>query len=270
MIRLLNKIVIGVVASLLVLFSLSACDRDEREYGGLANESSYVLTLVGSGMHDTRSFTEGFFWCDGKLCESTGRVGESHFYKDINYTTGCADESIVLPEHVFGEGSVVLDGVLYVLTYKNKVAYRYDFDTLETIDEIYYPREGWGLTTDGEWLYASDGSDDIVVMDKNLSVQRSIAVTENGVPVIFINELEYIDGYIWANLWQTDDVVIIDPYTGEVLQRINLLDVLPASVEQYKEDAENVGNGLAYNADTDTLFVTGKCWGEIYELSLKR
>lgn len=266
------KICGAVVILLFIGVCLCLCACSSFEYKGISSldKPFYSLSLVGSGTHNSSSFTEGFFWSGNKLCESTGLVGESHFYKDIDYTTGVAKETIDLPAGVFGEGSVVLDDVLYVLTYKNKIAYTYDFNTLSLIDELAYPREGWGLTTDGEWLYASDGSSNIFVMDKNLSTRGVIAVTEHGAPVEYINELEYIDGYIWANVWLTDDVVVIDAVTGNVIQRIHLSDVLPASALQYKQTKDDVLNGLAYNAATDTLFVTGKRMPEIYELSFDR
>ena len=236
--------------------------------GSSQPDGSCQLTLVGTWPHNAESFTEGLFFHEGMLCESTGLEGSSRFYKDIDMATGVAVREIALPEGTFGEGSVVLDGILYVLTYRNHVAYRYDFATLEPIDVLAYPREGWGLTTDGACLYASDGSSTIYAMDGSLEVQREIHVSEAGLPVEMLNELEFIDGLIWANVFTTDDVVVVDPQTGNVVQRINLMDHLPADAEKHKKTRDDLLNGLAYDADAKTLLVTGKRWPVMFELAL--
>lgn len=257
--------------SIFALCCVSACTHDVPECQSTASDSdtTYKLTLVNTCPHSDTSYTEGLFWYEGMLCESTGLTGQSYFYKDVDCSTGEAKTSMQFPEQSYGEGSSVLDGVLYVLTYKDAVAYRYDFETLDPIDEVLYPREGWGLTTDTEYLYASDGSNTIYVMDKDLRVVRKLSVTYHGTPVTNINELEYVDGYLWANIWKTDMVIIIDPFTGSVVQRISLYDVLPAYVGLYEQNADCVLNGIAYNPESKTLFVTGKCWPEMFELSIE-
>ncbi|MCR4938577.1 MAG: glutaminyl-peptide cyclotransferase [Treponemataceae bacterium] len=208
--------------------------------------------------HNTSSFTEGYFFDGDVLCESGGYWFESAFYEN-NVCMFTMDRS------VFAEGSVMLDGKLFMLTYQNKIAYIYDAETFKLKTIVQYPREGWGLTSDGKKLIASDGSSRLYFMDTNYRVKKTLSVTEKGKPVSKINELEYIDGYIWANVFLTDDVVVIDAATGEVCARIDFSELYLKKERNKKAD---VMNGLAWNADTKKLWMTGKYWDKAFEVDV--
>ena len=164
----------------------------------------------------------------------------------------------------FGEGSVILDGTLYVLTWTNKVAFRYDPATLTYQSTVSYPREGWGLTTDGKQLIASDGSATLYFLDKDMKVQRRQPVTLNGRPVRNLNEMEWIDGRIWANLYTTDSIVIINPDNGKVEGLIDCKGLLPAKLRTADTD---VLNGIAIDS-VGHIYLTGKNWPRMYMIEL--
>ena len=212
--------------------------------------------------HSTSSFTEGLFFYDGMLYESTGLYGSSEVYRAIDLETGKPGVELKLEDELFGEGSVVFDGKLYVLTYKENKALILEPDTLELLDTVDYPRDGWGLTTDGEYLIAGDGSAQLFYMDSELNLVRTLDVTLDGEPINNINELEYIDGQIWANIWKQSYVVIIDPVTGEVTETIDFGEILPA--ELFEDKVHDVLNGIAYNPQEDRVYVTGKDWLKLY------
>ena len=218
------------------------------------------VRVVAVHEHNQASFTEGYFFNGDVLCETGGYWSESAYYED-NVSR------LKFGRSVFAEGSVMLDGKLYVLTYQNKLAYVYDAATLKLITMIQYPREGWGLTSDGTYLIASDGSDVLYFMDKNYSVKKKLSVKENGKAVRRINELEYIDGYIWANVFLSDDVIVIDADTGKVVARIDLTKLYPEKERNKKAD---VMNGVAWNDKTRRLWLTGKYWDKAFEIDVSR
>jgi len=164
----------------------------------------------------------------------------------------------------FGEGSAILDGELYVLTWTNKVAFRYDAATLEYKSTVGYPREGWGLTTDGKQLIASDGSATLYFLDKDLKLLRKLSVTLNGRPVRYLNELEWIEGKIWANVYTTDSIVIINPSSGKVEGLVDCAGLLPARLHTRETD---VLNGIARDAEGH-IYLTGKNWPRLYRVEL--
>ena len=222
------------------------------------------LELTAKYPHNQQSFTEGLFFYQGKLYESTGLYGESFLYKNMDIKTGEAESYYRFPDSIFLEGTTVFKDQLYALTYQENKAYVLNPNTLEIIKTIFYPREGWGLTTNGEELIASDGSSTIYFMDEDLEVNHSILVTYDGKEIKNINELEYIDGYLWANVWKTNDILIINPKTGEVIQKIDF-----TTLYQQGEDIENVLNGIAYNPDTGKIYITGKRWHTLFEFERK-
>ena len=224
-----------------------------------------LLTLTEEYPHNTESFTQGLFFYNGIMYESTGRYGESKLYKGIDIKSGQSEMSYAFDNQTFAEGSAVLDGTLYVLTYKQNKAYTFHPETLEMQSTIKYPREGWGLTTDGEQLIASDGTPTLYFMDGSLNVLSTVTVTRNGTPLKNINELEYINGEIWANIWQSDEIVIIDPKTGEVTQAIDFKDLYTPE----NPTADTVLNGIAYNESNGKIYITGKYWGKMFELEIK-
>ena len=228
-----------------------------------AKVERYKIEVVKAYPHDTGSYTQGLFWHDGSLYESTGLNGKSTFRK-VDMQSGQALTKLPFNKKYFVEGSVILEDKLYILTWTNKVVFIYDANTLEYRSTYSYPREGWGLTTDGKSLISSDGSSRIYFLTPELKFERSINVTLNGRAVRYLNELEWIDGRIWANVYTTDTIVIINPDTGIVEATVECEGLLPERLRTYDTD---VLNGIAVDSE-GRIFLTGKNWPELYEVKL--
>lgn len=228
-----------------------------------AKVERYKIEVVKAYPHDTGSYTQGLFWHDGSLYESTGLNGKSTFRK-VDLQSGQALTKLPFNKKYFVEGSVILEDKLYILTWTNKVVFIYDANTLEYRSTYSYPREGWGLTTDGKSLISSDGSSRIYFLTPELKFERSINVTLNGRAVRYLNELEWIDGRIWANVYTTDTIVIINPDTGIVEATVDCEGLLPERLRTYDTD---VLNGIAVDSE-GRIFLTGKNWPELYEVKL--
>lgn len=250
----MKKFFIGIltVTFCLTLFSAVSC----------AGVKKYGIEVVKEYPHDTGSYTQGLFFYNGEMYESTGQYGSSTFRK-VDLASGKAIKKLDFNKKYFVEGSTILDGNLYILTWQSKVAFVYDAQTLEYKSTYSYPREGWGLTTDGKSLFASDGSARIYVMDNKFGVKKTLTVKMDGRPVRYLNELEYIDGKIWANVYTTDMIVIINPDTGVVEASIDCQGLLPASL--YRPDTD-VLNGIAFH--DGHIYLTGKNWPRLYEVRL--
>ena len=228
-----------------------------------AKVERYKIEVVKAYPHDTGSYTQGLFWHDGSLYESTGLNGKSTFRK-VDLQSGQALTKLPFNKKYFVEGSVILGDKLYILTWTNKVIFIYDANTLEYRSTYSYPCEGWGLTTDGKSLISSDGSSRIYFLTPELKFERSINVTLNGRAVRYLNELEWIDGRIWANVYTTDTIVIINPDTGIVEATVDCEGLLPERLRTYDTD---VLNGIAVDSE-GRIFLTGKNWPELYEVKL--
>ena len=214
-------------------------------------------SIVRAFPHDSSSFTEGLLWHDGALYESTGMEGQSKLRR-VDLQSGEPIKNVNLPAQYFGEGLALVDNRLYQLTWQTKIGFVYDAKTFKPLAKFNYQDEGWGLTFDGKSLVQSDGSDVLTWRDpKNFAAEKRLAVTRDGAPLRDLNELEWIDGYVWANVWQTDDIVVIDPTNGKVVGEINLTGLLGAAD---RTGAEDVLNGIAYDAASKRVFVTGKNW----------
>jgi len=226
----------------------------------------YSYEVVQAWPHDTAAFTEGLLFRNGDLLESTGLNGESTL-RDVDLNTGRVLKEISIPAQYFGEGLTVIGSRAYQLTWKNGVGFIYDADTFKQEGQFTYTGEGWGLTTDGHELILSDGTSRIRFIDPGtFQVVRTIDVTEAGQPVENLNELEWVKGEIFSNVWMTDEIMRIDPATGNVRGVIDLTGLLPP--EERKPDTD-VLNGIAYDAARDRLFVTGKRWPKVFEIRLK-
>jgi glutamine cyclotransferase len=226
----------------------------------------YGYEVVGSYPHDTDSYTQGLYWHEGYMWEGTGEYGNSKLRK-VELATGNVLREVSLAPVYFGEGIALHDGKIYQLTWREGEAFVYDAGTFEKIGGFEYPGEGWGLTTDGEKLYMSDGSNKIKVLDPaDFRVVSTFDVTDGGRPVGMLNELEWIDGKIWANVYLTDEIVVIDPADGKLTARIDLSGLLPRMERTPHTD---VLNGIAWDAADGRIFVTGKRWPRIYEIKLK-
>lgn len=224
----------------------------------------YNVEVVAKYPHDTQSYTQGLFFQDGQMYESTGIKGKSTFRK-IELETGNSLKRLDFDSKYFLEGSVMFKDNLYILTWETKVAFVYDAETLGYKSTWKYPREGWGLTTDGKQLIASDGSSTLYFMDENFALQRRVIVKYEDRPVRWLNELEYINGKIWANVYMTDDIVIINPKDGRVEGIIDCRGLLP---KQLRTPETDVLNGIAYNPEDGKIYITGKNWPELYEIRL--
>ena len=217
--------------------------------------------------HDPHAFTEGLFYRDGYLYESTGEVGHSTIRK-VSIETGKVVRSVSIPPPYFGEGITAFGREMFSLTWQQKIGFRWSIDTFRKRGTFHYPGEGWALTTDGKFIIMSDGTASLRFLDPvNLIERRRLDVTANGVPVEQLNELEYVDGEILANVWRTNDIVRIDPATGHVIGWIDLT-ALAATVQA--SDPDSVLNGIAWDAARRRLFVTGKDWPVMFVIKPPR
>ena len=217
--------------------------------------------------HDPENYTQGLQYADGLLWEGTGQNGASRLLK-TDLETGRSEVVARLPRSEFGEGIALLGGKVYQLTWTSNRAHVYDAATGRRTGGFTYPVQGWGLTTDGRWLYMSDGSDRIRVLDPDtFERERNIAVTLSGEPVRLLNELEWIEGKIWANVYTTDQIVIIDPATGAVEGIVDLSGLLP---EEEVTPSTDVLNGIAYDPALKRIFVTGKNWSKLFHITLEK
>lgn len=218
-------------------------------------------SVAGTFPHATDAFTEGLLWHDGALYESTGMEGKSTLRK-VDLQTGQVLKNVNLPPQIFGEGLALAGNKLYQLSWQNKVGYVYDFASFKKLANFSYNNEGWGLTYDGKSLIQSDGTAALTFRNPaNFAALRRVTVTQDGVPLKNINELEWIEGKIWANVWQTDDIVIINPQTGVVESRLDMSGLLTAAE---RTGGEDVLNGIAYDAQNKRIYVTGKYWPKLF------
>jgi len=225
---------------------------------------NYTYQIVNVYPHDPNAFTQGLVFEDGFLYEGTGLHGSSSVRK-VELETGAIVQLYELPPHYFGEGITIFDDKIIQLTWQSRVGFVYDKDTFELVQEFTYPTEGWGITHDGTSLIMSDGTATLYYLDPETFAEISrITVRDKGVLVSNLNELEYVQGEIYANVWQTDWIARIAPDTGDVDGWIYLEGLLPLE-GSHRVD---VLNGIAYDAEHDRLFVTGKLWPKLFEIEL--
>lgn len=225
----------------------------------------YTLKVIKSYPHDRSAYTQGLFFHNNTLYESCGQYGSSSFRKN-DLETGRILKKFDFERRYFAEGACVLNGNLYVLTWQENKCFVYDIETFKYLGELWNPTEGWGLTTDGKQLIMTDGSAVLYFLDPlTFSVVNKVAVTLNGKPVQYLNELEYINGEIWANVYGDDSIVIINPQTGNVRGVVDCRNLLPRSLRTVNTD---VLNGIAYNEATKSLYLTGKNWPKLYKVEL--
>jgi len=217
--------------------------------------------------HDVGAYTQGLVYEGDFLYEGTGQYSESSLRK-TEISTGEAVRMMSLPEDVFGEGITILNNRIYQLTYKSQVGFVYEKESFKRIQKVYYEnKEGWGLTHDGENLIMSDGSHRIYYMDPEYFTElKQIEVYNDKGPVSRLNELEYIEGRIFANIYGEHDIVIIDPESGKITGKLNMKGILP---EEDRHRRIDVFNGIAWNPDRRLLYVTGKYWPKLFEISLQ-
>lgn len=229
----------------------------------------YTYDVVARYPHDRGAYTQGLLWHEGKLYESTGQRGESTV-RLVDLTTGEVVLRRAISPRLFGEGLAAVNGIFYQLTWKAGQALLYSGEKLRPLSYDYkYRGDGWGLTTSpAGQLVMSDGTDEIQFMEpKGMKVTRRIRVRDQGRPVTQLNELEWIEGEIWANIWKSDRIARIDPETGHVTAWVDLTDLLQGV--ELAQPAEEVLNGIAWDAEGKRLFVTGKRWPYLFHIELR-
>lgn len=240
--------------------------REESPVRSSAGVPTYTYEVINRWAHDPTSFTQGLVFYDGAFIESAGEYGRSSLRK-VEVKTGKILKKVDVPGKYFAEGLTIFQGKIFQLTWKENVIFTYD-PSLTLTNRLDYAGEGWGLTHDDHFLIVSDGSNRIYFVDPvTLEAARTISVSDNNHPLTELNELEYIKGEIYANIWHTDRIVRIDPQSGTILGWIDLTGLLPAN---QRSDEEAVLNGIAYDEATDRLFVTGKLWPAVFEIRLKK
>jgi glutaminyl-peptide cyclotransferase len=251
-------IALGVVALVIggVIWQVVASDTD-------IVPEMLTVRVIETHPHDRRAFTQGLVWHDGKIYESTGLRGQSTLRR-VDLESGEVEEEKRMPAEIFAEGLALAGDRLIQLTWQNRKAFVYELGSLEKVDEFEYEGEGWGLCYDGERLVMSNGSDRLVFRDPD-TFERigSVRVTLAGQPVRDLNELECVDGEVYANVWQRDEIVRIDPETGRVTASIDASALHP---RRERMPGEDVLNGIAYLPERGRFLLTGKNWGNTYEV----
>jgi glutamine cyclotransferase len=248
---------IRLVAASLVLSGLVACGP-----GVSAEGETWVPEVVARYPHDPTAYTQGLLVHDGKFLESTGLYGSSSVRR-VQIETGRVEQRRDVDSRYFGEGLERVGNRLFQLTWTENTAFVYDVDDFSEIARFEYEGEGWGLTYDGEHLIMSDGTPVLRFLDAaDFSVERTVTVSDDGRPQDRLNELEFIDGEIWANIWYEDRIARIDPDDGRILGWIDVSALYPA--RSRPNDA--VVNGIAWDEESDRIFVTGKLWPVIFEV----
>jgi glutamine cyclotransferase len=233
--------------------------------GSSNNTSSYSYQIVNTFPHDPDAFTQGLVYENGILYEGTGLWGESELRK-VDLQNGKVLKDHKLSDKYFGEGITIFGDRIIQLTWKSNLGFVYDKDSFELLETFDYITEGWGITHDGTHLIMSDGTNKIYLLDpETFEVERTIKVTFDGKPINELNELEFIYGDIFANVWKTDKIARIDPETGNVTGWIFLDGLLR---EDLKTGSVDVLNGIAFDSENDRIFVTGKKWPKLFEIEL--
>lgn len=245
--------------------AICACAMLACSPAGRTNDSfTMIAEIVESYPHDTAAFTQGLVFHQGRIVEGTGRYGESEL-REVALDSGAVLRSTRLSREYFGEGITILGDRVFQLTWRNGIGAVYDLDSFQVSGTFRYDGEGWGLTHDGTQLIMSDGSAQLRFLDPaTFDVVKTLDVAGPNGPVTNLNELEFVRGEIWANVWYQDVIVRIDPDTGAVVGIIDISDVYPANL-RYRED---VANGIAWDAESEKIYITGKLWPRLYEIRL--
>ncbi len=226
--------------------------------------TQYTYAIINEYPHDTAAFTQGLVIDNGVLYEGTGLNGHSTLRR-VDLETGEVLQLYELSDEFFGEGITVYGDKIIQLTWRSHKGFVYDKNTFELLQNFTYPTEGWGITHNGTHLIVSDGTANLCFLNPQ-TFQRlgKISVTDNGTPITRLNELEYINGEIYANIWLRKQIAIINPQTGNVRAWIDLTGIANSETT----NSNNVLNGIAYDSEADRLFITGKMWSKLYEIQL--
>jgi glutamine cyclotransferase len=266
-------VIFSVVVAAAASVTLLACSPEtptsaqntNRQRAGAGRAEKMNYEVVASYPHDPTAYTQGLVWFDGGFFESTGLHGQSSLRR-VEFPSGRVARKVTLSSDLFGEGLALMNGRLIMLTWTTQRGFVYDSTDFKLLREFTYDTEGWGLTHDGRNLIMSDGSDKLTYLDpENFQAVKKLSVSMDGAPLRNLNELEVIEGEIWANVWMTDMIVRIDPSTGKVVSYLDMKGLLPAD---QRRDPDDVLNGIAYDAASRRVFIVGKRWPRIFEIKL--
>lgn len=255
-----------------------ACNNNDSSRIDVGQYNTSAVPTIGYNIvkvfpHDTTSYTEGLIFYNNELYESSGNYGKSRLSR-IDLSTGLPNKQVKLDSAYFGEGMTIFDGKIYQLTWQEHKVFIYDLNTFNKIGELTWPFEGWGMTHSTDEIIISTGSSNLYFVNPdNFKINRTVSVTDNYGPVSNLNELEYVNGVIYANQYLTNNILKIDAETGKVIGKLDLSDILNQSgiahdPAYYSLNSGNVLNGIAYNAADNSLFVTGKYWPALFEIKL--
>jgi len=269
MARLSGKLPIGylLLSVLAAILSCTPSPEMDDSQDKITSQSvpTYTFTIINAYPHDRDAFTQGLAIENGTLFESTGKYAKSSLRR-VDLISGNTSQIHVLPDEYFGEGITVFGDTIIQLTWRSKKGFVYDKNSFEVLREFTYETEGWGITNDGKDLIMSDGTLTLYFMDADtFEIIDHIQVHNNDKPISNLNELEFINGRIYANVWGTENIVIIDPHDGCVTGWIDLSGILPPQSDGKPVD---VLNGIAYDAANGRLLVTGKLWPQLFEIEL--
>lgn len=265
---------------LISLLLLAACGNDTESEETQTNiptipaPASITFNLVKDYPHDTSSFTQGLIFYKGVLYESTGNpnnaLNNGSWAGPVDLFTGKQTKKVTLPADVFGEGITILNDKVYQITWENRKGFVYDLATFKKIKEFNYNHEGWGITNNGKELIVSDGSSNLYFWDaETLKEIRRISIQDENGLRNNINELEFINGFVYANVWQSNEILKIDPATGNVIGKLDLTSLKQSYPElSGGSNSDKVLNGIAWDSSGQRLFITGKNWSKLFELKL--
>jgi glutamine cyclotransferase len=274
--RFKNKIA-SLVSFLLLLITAFACNCNP-ELPGIVTQKKEDMTVfipeslayrvVSEFPHDTAAYTQGLIWHEGNLIEGTGQLEQSNLRR-VDLVTGKVLKEAKNQDEIFGEGITFLNGNIYQLTWRNKKGFVYNASTFKQTGEFSLNTEGWGITTNGRELIYSDGSSNLYFLDTaTFRELRRISVTDNFGPVSNLNELEWIDGFVWANRYQTDMIYKIDPDNGRVVAKVDFSGLMQQAGFTVADPKDQVLNGIAHDSVANRLFITGKNWPKLFEVKI--
>lgn len=259
-------------AFLLAVFLISCNNdpkpNDQTPSSNVPEPATISYNIVNVYPHDTSSYTQGLQWHNGFLYEGTGLEGQSHLMK-VNLKDGQAVQKISIDKTLFGEGITIINNKIYQLTWQNNKVFVYDLATFEKLKEFHWDHQGWGLTNNGKDLLISTGGNNIYFVDpETFRILNTISVNSNYGPLGDINELEYVDGKIYANIYGSDYIAVINPETGTVEAKLDFTGLLQKSGKTYEHS--DVLNGIAYDSTKNSFYITGKKWPALFEVKLNQ
>lgn len=276
-IKIPNRGLIPLISGLLLMVACGESNQQNRDTAGTQVEDhvespkTITYKIIGTLPHDSAAFTQGLEYANGMLYESTGLRGQTSL-RIIDPATGeVVQKNADYKEGDFGEGLTIFNDKLYQLTLDNQVIYRFNLADIHQVEKSFpWTRQGWGICNDGKSLFISDGTSSIYVVDpENMNISKTLAVRDQRGQLDQLNELEYIDGFVYANRWHDENIYKIDPESGHVVGILHFAGVLRQYAPHFSPGSEDVLNGIAWDSDSGTLFLTGKNWPLMFRLDLQ-